>query len=80
VTPIDWLLERFRRHEGDDAVVWKDRAFRYGELLSGIAAGRQRLEREGVRAGDVVMLDADFSPGAIAFLPHSQEHSDPAFT
>jgi acyl-coenzyme A synthetase/AMP-(fatty) acid ligase len=66
--PLEWLLERFGAHAGDDAVVWRDRTTRYGELLERIAAAQEFLEKEDVAAGEVVLLDADFSPESIAML------------
>lgn len=68
MTPIDWLLDRFRRHADEEAVVWRDRAHRYSELLERYEEAERFLEREGVQAGEPVLLDADFSPGAIALL------------
>ena len=38
--PLMWLLDRFRAHADDDAIVWRDQITRYGELL-------ERVERAG---------------------------------
>lgn len=65
---LDWLLDRFRAHSGDDAVVWRDRTVHYGELLERVEAARAFLDGEAAAAGQSVQLDADFSPGAIALL------------
>ena len=66
--PLSWLLERFERHAGDDAIIWHDRATSYRELLELIEAARARLRSHGIGAGQVVMLDGDFSPNSIATL------------
>ena len=66
--PLTWLLNRFREHADKDAIVWRDRVTRYGELLAAVERAGDFLADSGVRPGDVVMLDADFSPNAIALL------------
>ena len=65
---VDWLLDRFRRHRSDAAVVWQDRTSSYGDLLERIDAARDFLAETGIRPGEPLLLDADFSPGSIAML------------
>jgi len=48
--------------------VWHDRTYRYAELLERIEAARASLARHGIESGQVVLLDADFSPTSIALL------------
>ena len=50
-----------------EAIVWRDRACSYGELVASCQRWRRRLRRE-VPAGTVVGLRGDFSPGSIAAL------------
>ena len=66
--PLTWLLDRFRAHADDDAIVWRGEITRYGELLERVERASEFLQQHGVRPGQVVMLDADFSPNAIALL------------
>ncbi|MCO6044956.1 fatty acid--CoA ligase family protein [Aeoliella sp. ICT_H6.2] len=66
--PLSWLLERFAEHRDQDAVVWQDRATKYGELLDLVERANEFLAAEHVLPGQCVMLDADFSPGSIALL------------
>ncbi|MBL9165267.1 MAG: long-chain fatty acid--CoA ligase [Planctomycetaceae bacterium] len=66
--PLTWLLDRFRAHADDDAIVWRDEITRYGELLERVENATAFLQSQGIRSGQVVMLDADFSPNAIALL------------
>ncbi len=68
MTPIDWLLDRFRRHADSEAIVWRDRPWLYGALLERIESMRWYLVREGVEPGESLLLDADFSPGSIALM------------
>ncbi|MCI0631661.1 MAG: AMP-binding protein, partial [Phycisphaerales bacterium] len=66
--PLAWLLERFEAHAKDEAVIWRDRAATYRQLLDRIGEARELLKSNGVRRGEVVLLDADFSPASIAML------------
>jgi hypothetical protein len=40
---ISFLLEVFTSHRDDDAIVWKNKAYRYGWLLEKIAEARAGL-------------------------------------
>ena len=64
----DFLTAVFRRHRHDDAIVWKDRVYSYGWLLERIEQWRRRLQREQISPGSVVVLEADFSPNAVALF------------
>jgi acyl-coenzyme A synthetase/AMP-(fatty) acid ligase len=65
---VDWLLDRFRRHHDEEAVVWHDRTSRYDDLLARVDVAGGFLAEAGVRPGEPILLDADFSPGSIAML------------
>jgi acyl-coenzyme A synthetase/AMP-(fatty) acid ligase len=65
---IDFLLDVFRAHQTNDAIVWQDRVFSYGCLLDAVQCCQQHLEEEAVAPGSVVSLEADFSPYAIALM------------
>jgi acyl-coenzyme A synthetase/AMP-(fatty) acid ligase len=65
---LEWLFERFQSRPEADAVVWRDQVCRYGELVRRIETARSFLEGAGVAPGEVLLLDADFSPGAIALF------------
>lgn len=65
---IEFLCEVFRHHAGEEAVVWKDRPYTYGWLLEQLDRWRTRLDEERIEPGTVTMLEADFSPGAVALF------------
>ena len=65
---IDFLLDVFAENPDDDAIVWKDRAFSYSQLLEQIDYCRGLLEEKEVKPGTVVALEADFSPIAVALF------------
>ena len=64
---VDVFLDRFRANLDREAVVWRDRSYRYADLLAVYEAACLRV-RETVPAGSVVSLEADFSPNAIGLL------------
>lgn len=66
--PIDFLLEVFRAHAADEAILHRDRCWTYGQLLEGVRESTDRLVQEGIVRGAVVSLEADFSPESVSHL------------
>lgn len=64
----DFLLERFREHDGKTAIVWQDGAETYGSLLSAVSRWSEVLVSKGVLAGTIVALQADFSSASVAMM------------
>ena len=67
-TPIKFLLERFEQAGQKDAIIWKERSFSYTWLYRQIQYWSQQLNDWGIRSGDIVMLEADFSPNSMALF------------
>jgi long-chain acyl-CoA synthetase len=65
---IDFLLDVFEANRDEDALVWRDEPVAYGWLLDRVREWRSRLESDGVPAGSVVAVEADFSPNAVALF------------
>jgi acyl-CoA synthetase (AMP-forming)/AMP-acid ligase II len=65
---IGWLLERISQWRDRTAIVWRDRPFRYGDLLAKVEFWSQQLDANGVQPGQVVTLEGDYSPNACALL------------
>ena len=65
---LTWLLDRFEDHGQNEAVMWRDQTTTYAQLRDGVDAAGKFLSEYDVRRGEVVILDADFSPRAIALL------------
>jgi len=65
---IDFLLRVFAANPEKDALVWRDATVSYRWLLEGVRDWRARLERERVRPGTIVAVEADFSPNAVALF------------
>jgi long-chain acyl-CoA synthetase len=64
----DDLVVRWRTCPDADAVVWNNRTVSYRELEFEVERQRRALRDRGIRAGATVVLEADFSPIAIALL------------
>jgi acyl-CoA synthetase (AMP-forming)/AMP-acid ligase II len=67
---LDFLFGLFEEKNGEEAIVWRDRVYRYGELLARVDECRRaiRSPESGIWAGRVTALEADFSPTAISLL------------
>ncbi|HEU4710036.1 MAG TPA: fatty acid--CoA ligase family protein [Pyrinomonadaceae bacterium] len=65
---IEFILDVWKSNPDRDAVVWRDRVYDYATLLALFDDWKQRLRALGVRQGSVVVLDADFSPNAVALF------------
>jgi acyl-coenzyme A synthetase/AMP-(fatty) acid ligase len=65
---IEWLLEKMVQWREKPAIVWHDQAFPYGQILDLVTFWQNQLRAEGVRSGEVVALEGDYSPNACALL------------
>jgi acyl-CoA synthetase (AMP-forming)/AMP-acid ligase II len=65
---IDFLEQGFNANADADAIVWRDRAYSYGWLAERLDEWREYLVREDIRPGQIVILEADFSPNSVALL------------
>ena len=65
---INFLLERFQEFGAQEAVVWKQETYTYENLLEKIKFWRQQLEEQQVSKGEVLGLEGDFSPNALALF------------
>ena len=63
-----WLFERFAGWPDETALVYRDAPTSYGTLLALTHAWQLELERQGLGAGSVVLLEGGFSPQAVALL------------
>jgi acyl-coenzyme A synthetase/AMP-(fatty) acid ligase len=72
---IDFLLSIFEENRESDAVVWKDRIYTYDWLLSRIDHWRNEIAQFKINRGAVIVLEAEFSPNALALFLALIEHS-----
>ena len=65
---LDFILDVWKSSSDGDAIVWRDRVYDYRTLLRLFEDWKQRLPEFGVKPGSAVVLDADFSPNAVALF------------
>lgn len=63
---VDFFLEDFAQYGNNTAIIWKDTAISYEQILTRIDYWRKKLST--IKSGQVVCLEGDFSPEAIAVL------------
>ncbi|MBW2975621.1 fatty acid--CoA ligase family protein [Candidatus Woesearchaeota archaeon] len=71
---IDFLTESFEKNSGKEAIIWKEESYRYEYLTKRVKEWEEEIRNEKIGKGAVVMLEADFSPNAVAlFLALTEE-------
>ena len=65
---ISFLKQTFKENENKDAIVWNDSVFSYGWLLDRVIYWGKALQEKNVEQGTVALLEADFSPNAVALF------------
>lgn len=65
---VDFLLSTFRDNADEDAVIWQGITYSYRWLLERIDYWRGVLIKNEILPGTVVILEADFSPNAVALF------------
>ena len=64
----DFLLDTFSKNRNNEAIIWKEKSFDYQWLLDRVHTLKKEIEKEKINTGTVVVLEADFSPTALALL------------
>ncbi len=72
---IDFMLEVFRKNQEKEAIVWKDQVFHYKWLLDRIEYWKQEIQAKNIPRGSVAVIEADFSPNAIALFLALVDHA-----
>jgi long-chain acyl-CoA synthetase len=68
MTILAWLAERMRGWRDRPALVWRDQTFSYESLLDTMAFWKHQLNTCGLKPGQVVTLEGDYSPKTVALL------------
>ncbi len=63
-----WLIERMAAWPAQPYLFWQDCVATYGDLIEQIGFWRNYLDDQQVVPGEVVTLDGDYSPAAVALL------------
>jgi long-chain acyl-CoA synthetase len=61
-------MDRFARGASQQAVIFRNDLLTYGDLVERVARWRDKLVKDGIRAGDAVSIIGDFSPNTIALF------------
>ena len=72
---IEFLLEVFKENKRDDAIVWAGQTYSYDWLYQHIQQWQNDLTVHHVAPGSVIILEADFSPNAVALFLALIEHN-----
>lgn len=65
---ITFLLDRFAQFDSKEALSWGGKIIKYSEVLEGVVSMQKELIQKGISAGDVVVLEADYSDKSIPLL------------
>jgi long-chain acyl-CoA synthetase len=65
---IEFLLDVFQESAQQDAIVWRNEAFSYQWLNERVLYWQEQIKAREVPHGSVVILEADFSPNAVALF------------
>ncbi|MGD0708214.1 MAG: fatty acid--CoA ligase family protein [Anaerolineaceae bacterium] len=72
---LDFLFRVFEEFSTQDAIIWKNQRVSYHWLQERTLYWLKKVEEEKVKPGSVVILEADFSPNAVAlFLALIERH------
>ena len=65
---LEFILDVWKSSPDGDAIVWRDRVYDYRTLLRLFEDWKERLPQLGAKPGSAIVLDADFSPNAVALF------------
>jgi long-chain acyl-CoA synthetase len=66
--PIDYFLNIFKENKFKNAVFWNDSYYNYDYLIKEYENCKSWINENSITSGNVVAVEGDFSPKAIAFL------------
>ncbi len=62
------MFEKFKENKSNDAIIWKGKVFKYEWLFNRISEWQDIINSHNIHSGSVVILEADFSPNAVALF------------
>lgn len=65
---VEFLLRGFEQNSDQDAIIWRDQIFSYRWLLNRVHHWIEVIRFEKIEKGTVALIEADFSPNAIALF------------
>ena len=74
MSAADFLVRGFVAFGDREAVIWNGRSTTYSWLAAAVDSAREDIRRRKIESGDIVGLEADFSPASVALLLALIEH------
>ncbi|MFC1485182.1 fatty acid--CoA ligase family protein, partial [bacterium] len=71
---IEFMIDRFNNNKEKEAIIWKDNIYSYEWLLKRIIYWGKQLSLNKINQGEVVVIEADFSPNSVALFLALVEH------
>lgn len=65
---IKWLIKKLDSYKENDAIIWKDKSYKYEYLLNKKRDWTNILKKEEISNGQVVALEGDYSPSICALM------------
>ncbi len=65
---VEFLIEGFREFGSREAIIWRDYSFTYDWLADRFRDCIDQLDSQGVPPGSIIVIEADFSPVAVAMM------------
>ena len=65
---IEFLMDVFDESSQREAIIWKDQAYTYSWLRERVLYWQEQIRNREIPHGSVVILEADFSPNAVALF------------
>ncbi len=65
---LDFLYKVFNSFKKKEAIIWKGSTYKYDDLIDKVNESRIFCKLYKINKGDVIALEADFSPASIALL------------
>lgn len=62
------FIDKFKSYSNKNAIVWQNKITTYLDLINLINETNNFIEENNIKTGDVVSLEADFSPNSLAML------------
>jgi acyl-coenzyme A synthetase/AMP-(fatty) acid ligase len=72
---VDFLLQLWTDNHDREAIIWRNQTFTYAWLLQRFRYWKRTLENEKLARLSVVVLEADFSPNAVALFFALLDHA-----
>jgi len=65
---IDYFIDVFKQNKKNNAIIWKDEVYNYEWLIEKYYYWQNLIDSNNIKPGQVIIIEADFSPNAISLL------------